>query len=347
MVAIRANQANPFLANPDAKMRAVLLYGPDAGLVSERAQRLAALLAARETPPGEIVRLDDTDLETDPDRLGVELLTVPMFGGAKIVRANAGRRINAAVRPLLDGGSVAGWLIVEAGNLRADEGLRPAFEKSPAAAAVACYPDEGASLDGLVREVVAAGGMAIADDARHELVARLGADRVLSRAEIEKLVLYAHGQARIEVAHVDAIVGDAADLAVDAIVGAAAGGDTARALAECDRAVAAGEAPQSIMLAAERHFQRLHRLRAGLDGGRSLDDLLRQMRPPLPMKAKAELERQARRWTTARAMTALVRIGEAVKAARTTGAEEAVLAERLLIEIARLAMAGGKPAARA
>jgi DNA polymerase-3 subunit delta len=111
--------------------------------------------------------------------------------------------------------------------------------------------------------------------------------------------------------------------------------------------VAAGEAPQSIMLAAERHFQRLHRLRAGLDGGRSLDDLLRQMRPPLPMKAKAELERQARRWTTARAMTALVRIGEAVKAARTTGAEEAVLAERLLIEIARLAMAGGKPAARA
>jgi DNA polymerase-3 subunit delta len=347
MVAIKAPQANAFLAKPDPKIRAVLLFGPDAGLVSERAQKLAALLAGREQPPGEIIRLDDADLEGDPDRLSVELLTMPMFGGAKIVRASTGRRINtAALQPLVEGGALAGTLIVEAGALRNDDKLKALFEKSPAAAAVVCYPDEGASLDGLVSEVLTAARLDIAPDARQELIARLGADRALSRAEIEKLALYAHGKPRIEIEDVEAIVGDASDLTLDLAVAAAATGDTARALAECDRAVASGEAPQSIVLAAERHFHRLHKLRSGVEAGRSLDELTRFMRPPLPFKAKAELERQVRFWTAERAGVAIARITETVRRARTTGADETVLAERLLIEIARLARAGMAAGAR-
>lgn len=347
MVAIKANQAAGFLSKPDPKIRCVLLFGPDAGLVSERSQKLAQLLAKRENPPGEVVRMDDADLESDPDRLNIELLTVPMFGGAKIVRASAGRRLNAGlVKPLLEGAALPGALIIEAGALRPDEGFRALFEKSAAAVAIACYPDEGASLDDLVTEVLKEAKLEISADARHELLARLGADRVLSRAEVEKLALYAHGTKRIELAHVEAIVGDAADLAVDQVVSAAASGNAAEALAECDRAMAGGENPQSIMLAAERHFQRMHKLRAAMDAGRSLDELMRFMRPPLPFKAKADLERQCRAWTEPRIMTALVRIGEAVKGSRTTGADEGVLAERLLIELARLARLG-QPAKRA
>ncbi len=346
MVAIKANQANAFLNKPDPKIRCVLLFGPDAGLVSERSQKLAQLLANREQPPGEVVRMDDADLENELDRLSVELLTVPMFGGAKIVRANAGRRLNAAlVKPLLEGAPLPGALIVEAGALRADEGFRALFEKSPAAVAIACYPDEGASLDDLVSEVLGQAKLEIAPEARQELLARLGADRALSRAEVEKLALFALGTPRIELGDVETIVGDASELAVDQVVSAAASGNTAVALAECDRAVAGGESAQSIILAAERHFQRLHKLRAGMDSGKSLDELMRYMRPPLPFKAKADLELQCRSWTEPRMMTALVRIAEAVKGARSTGAAEQVLAERLLIELARLARAG-QPARR-
>ncbi|MEZ5855681.1 MAG: DNA polymerase III subunit delta [Hyphomicrobiaceae bacterium] len=347
MVAIRANQSTSFLAKPDPSMRAVLLYGPDAGLVAERGQKLAKLLAERETPAGEVLRLDDSDLDSDPDRLGVELLTIPMFGGPKIIRAAAGRRINAAVRALLAGGTPAGAIIVEAGELRRDDGLRTVFEKSPNAAAIACYPDEGASLDGLISEVLKAAGMEIAPEARQELTARLGADRALSRSEVEKLALYAQGAERIEIDHVTEIIGDAADMTLDLAIGAAAAGDVTHALIECDRAAAAGESLQSIMLAAERHFHRLHRMRAGLDAGRSMDDLARQMRPPLPIKARAALERQARAWSTDQVALAIGRISEAIKNARTTGADESVLAERLLMEISRLARqtARGRPSA--
>lgn len=342
MVAIRSQNAAAFLAKPDPAVRAIVFYGTDPGMVSERAQKLAHVLAARETPPGEIVRLDDNDLDNDPDRLAVELLTVPMFGGAKIVRTQASRRVTAAsIKPLLEGAPLPGALIIEAGNLRADEGLRALFERSPMAAAIGCYADEGASLDLLISEVMKAAGLKIAPDAQEELAARLGADRGLSRAELDKLALFATGAGVVTLEHVEAVVGDASELAIDRVLNATANGDTAAALAECDRAVAAGESPQGIILMIQRHFTRLHRVRAGMDSGRTMDDMLRQLRPPLYYKQRSLFERQCRQWSTARLTTALARIASAAKAARFGSNIETLHTERLLLELARLARQAG------
>ena len=95
MVAVKTHQANAFLSALDRVPAAVLFYGSDSGLVSERAASLAKRLSERDTPPGEIVRFDDASLEEDPGRIFVELATVPMFCGRKIVRAIAGRRVSA------------------------------------------------------------------------------------------------------------------------------------------------------------------------------------------------------------------------------------------------------------
>src|SRR6185295_15370210 len=199
MVAIKAHQAQSFLNPPGPKVPAVLFYGSDAGLISERATKLAALVAARDT--GEIIRIDDADLDNDPDRLAVELQTIPMFGGSKVVRVTAGRRITAAaLQPLLEGGTLAATLIVEAGNLKPTDSMRVLFEKAAQAAAVACYADEARDIEGLIGETLKAHGLAITSDAREMLVARMGADRVMSRGEIEKLALYATGKTEVDAA---------------------------------------------------------------------------------------------------------------------------------------------------
>jgi DNA polymerase III subunit delta len=254
------------------------------------------------------------------------------------VRALAGRRVNAnALKPLVEAGTIEGFLIVEAGNLRPDEALRTLFEKSAGAAAVACFPDEVRDLDAMVGEILRAAGMQIAPDAKRMLTARLGADRALSRAEVEKLALFARGKTLIEEADVEAAVGDAAELALDRIVLAAGSGRSADAVTECDRSVAAGESAQGVIAALQRHFLRLHRLRSGRDAGRSLDDVMRSLRPPPHFKQKAALEQQCRDWTLPKLNAALARIGEAALAARLNSALESTLAEHLLLELGALA----------
>ena len=338
MVAIKTHQAPAFLNALDRVPSAVLFYGTDAGLVTERAAQLAKALAEREDPKGEVLRLDDAGLEDDPDRIYVELQTAPMFGGRKIVRATAGRRVAAAqLKPLVEGADLQGYLIVEAGNLRPDDALRSLFEKSPAAAAVACFPDEARDLDAVIREALAAAKLQITPDAKRLLMTRLGADRALSRAEIDKLALYAHGKSLIDERDVEAAVGDAAELALDRIVMAAASGQVAAALAECDRSVAGGESPQAISAALQRHFLRLHRMRGALDGGRSMDEVLRSLRPPPHFKQRDALEQQARSWSTHRLNAVLARIAEAAKTARLSSALESTLTESLLLDLGVLA----------
>ena len=338
MVAVKAGQASQFLKAPPPGLMAVLFYGSDPGLVTERSQRLAKLLADRENPAGEVLRLDDTDLDEESGLLAVELNTRPMFSGRKIIRATAGRRIaTALLKPLFAGPPLEGFLIVEAGNLKPDDGLRALFEDQANAAAVACFPDSDADLEGLINEVLTANKVRIEPDARDLLLSRLGADRALSRAEIEKLVLYALGRPAITLDDVEAIVGDASDLALEKIAEAAAQGDARRAVSDYGRAIASGESAQAVILIAQRYFLRLHKVRADLDGGKSLDDALRALRPPLHFKSRDAFASQCRRWPRAGLDAALKRIGETAKAARLNSQLEDTLGERLLLALSAMA----------
>lgn len=342
MVSVKAQNVGSFLSSANKASGPVLLYGPDAGLVSERAIRLAQRLAQAENPPGEIVRVDDSDLEQNPDHLDVELLTVPMFGGRKIVRAIAGRRVNAALlKPLVDGPALAGSLIVEAGDLKPADAMRALFDKSTTGVAIPCYADEARDLSGMIAEVLEAAKLTITPEAHQQLVARLGADRALSRSEVDKLALYAAAKGTIDIDDVEAVVGDAAELAMDRVVNAAALGQAARALAECDRAFAAGESPQGLIAATQRHLVRLHRSRTAIEAGRSLDEVIRNLRPPLHFKQRQAFESQCRQWSGARLNAALSRVASAAKSARLNASLEAVLAEQLLLDVSALAKDSG------
>jgi DNA polymerase-3 subunit delta len=178
--------------------------------------------------------------------------------------------------------------------------------------------------------------MQIAPDAKKLLLTRLGADRALSRAEVEKLALYARGKALIEEADVEAAVGDAAELALDRIVMAAASGRTGDAMIELDRLVAAGESAQAVIAALQRHFLRLHRLRSGHDSGRSLDEVMRALKPQPHFKQKAAIEQQTREWSLAKLNAAQGLIADAARAARLTSALEDTLAGQLLLDLGAL-----------
>ena len=338
MVAIKPQQAPAFLKAPPADLAAVLFHGSDPGLVSERAAVIAKKLAERENPPGEVLKLDDSELDEDPGRLETELQTRPMFSGRRVVRAVASRKVSAALlKPLLTSGPLEGLLVVEAGNLKADDSLRSLFESQAHCYAVACYPDSAADIDTLISEVLSSFSLKIEGDARALLQSRLGADRALSRAEIEKLALFCLGRPTITHEDVENLVGDAAGLALERIAEAVAEGRTKDAISDFGRALGSGENAQVIILIVQRYFLKLHRVRSDVDAGMRLDDALKYMRPPMFFKQKDSFSRQVRSWPRGKLDQALRRIGEAAKAARLSSNLEDVIAERLILALASMA----------
>lgn len=331
MVAYRASTVPNFMRSPDPACRAILIYGPDAGLVAERAVALAQIFVKRGKGQTEIVRLDDRDLAEDPARLEVELKTTPMFATQSVIRVTAGQRLDVQALKALLATPSDNALIVEAGNLRPDSGLRKLFEIHKSAVALPCYSDEKFTL-GVIDAELAEAGLSIDRETRDYLMTRLGADQALSRSEVVKLALYAQGAGRIEPDDIEAIVGDAAETALDNFAYAVSGGDAKAALSELQRLAAAGTDRSVALTALGRHFTRMHRVAAAASTG-NVQQVVKSFRPTLNYKRQDLLIAHCKRWGATRIAHALPLIQEAVRRIRRSPDLEGPFAERLVLTL--------------
>ncbi|WP_237477356.1 DNA polymerase III subunit delta [Lichenibacterium dinghuense] len=311
MVAIKNHEAERFLQRDVGSYSTFLLHGTDVGLVSERVRRIVKGLVDDPADPFQLVRLAGEDLSGDAARLVDEALTVPLFGGrrAVLLDATAGKKVEAAVDLLLAQAGACP-VVISAGNLKKDSGLRKAVERSRTAAAIECYPDGDRELAALVDVEAAGAGLTIDADARSLLVSLLGSDRLASRSEIGKLLLYAHGSKAITAEHVVEAVADASVQANDDAVDAAFSGDMASLDAAMNK-LHLGPVEAGLLLgAALRHGSALHKAKLAGPGGDS------PFRFGLSPKRKAAVERQLAAIGPDALARNIVRIGEGIALVR-------------------------------
>ena len=185
----------PLCCRPPKSLRAALLFGPDAGLVQERAERLMKSVVPDLSDAFNVADLSEALLDDDPARLADEAAAISMMGGRRVVRVRgAGNGLAPLFETFLDDPPGDALVVVEAGDLSKGAALRKLFEDDEAAAAIPCYADTARSLEELVRDALRAEGLSIAPDALADAVSRLGSDRGVSRRELEKLALYCKGQ---------------------------------------------------------------------------------------------------------------------------------------------------------
>ncbi len=345
---LAAARVEGFLRRPDPEIHAVLLYGPDAGLARERADTLARGVCPDLRDPFRVADLLGAALAGDPARLADEAAQIGLMGGRRVIRV---REAGDALAPLFarfladtvgaTGGPAGGdsLVLAEAGDLPGRSALRRVFDDSPVAAAIGCYPDSARDLAAVIRDAFAARRIRASRDASDFLVEHLGEDRLLTRAELEKLMLYAGDGGSIELDEARAVIADSAALSLDDALLAAAEGDCAaldRALA---RVFQEGGSPVTIIRALLRHLQRLHLLAARIAGGGTVEETIRAARPPIFFKQQDSYRRQLSRWSETRLRRALERVAEAEFRMKLTGLPAETICREAMFALAREARA--------
>jgi len=249
-VKLPAGRVESFLRRPDAEIRAVLLYGPDAGLVRERADALGRTVTTDLRDPFRVADLTGAMLATDPARLYDEAAQISLMGGQRLVRVREVSDPQSAVftRFLADP-PTGGLVVAEAGDLPGRSTLRRVFDDTPRGVSIGCYPDSARDLAGVIRDTLAAHHVTPSRDAVDFLTMHLGGDRLLTRSELEKLALYAGDGGRVELDDARVSIADSAALSLDDAVFAAAEGDTAALDRALSRVFQEGEAPVSVVRA--------------------------------------------------------------------------------------------------
>lgn len=334
MVAVRSHEAERFLVRPPPHIYLYLVFGTDAGLAAERARKIISHAVSDPKDPFQLARIDGDELAADPARLADEANTIPLFGGRRAISIAAqGKAFVAALEPVLKTPPRDCTIIVEAGALKKDAYLRTLCERERNAAAIQCYPDTPKDIAQLIDAEVGAAGLSIAPDAKTFLVSQLGQDRLSTRSELEKLVLYAHGAGEITLDHVAAIVCDASNLILNEAVDAAFDGGFPALDARLRHIFAGASDNQALLAAALRHAMDLHRARRdpeeGIRGGSGFAGA--------GFKQQDAFERHLRAWTRPSLGRAIETIAEAVVRARREPKLGPSFAARALWTIARAA----------
>ncbi|HLK82060.1 MAG TPA: DNA polymerase III subunit delta [Xanthobacteraceae bacterium] len=335
MVAFKAAEVESFVARPDPDKPIVLVFGPDTGLVHERAAALVRASVNDVSDPFGLALLDGDKLAETPERLVEEAHTIPLLGGRRAVLVKAGaRNFTAAVERLINAPPRADCrIVIEAGDLRRGAPLRTMCERAPIAAALPCYADSARDLARLIDEEMRRAGMTITPSARALLVSLIGGDRCASRSEIEKLTLYALNKRSIDVPDVMAVAADATLPAVDSLIDAAFAGWANDIEINFGKVKSSGVSASTIAAACIRQAAALHMFRLAMESGTPVDDLLRRATPAIHFSRVKAVRTALELWTSNRLERVIGQLGDTSLEVRKSAKLAHLIAQRALISI--------------
>lgn len=323
----------PGLCRDATRLRALLLYGPDAGLVRERGEALARSAAGTLDDPFRFIELTRPDAGT----LALEATAIAFGGGRRVLRVREAADSLAGALPALCRDAEGSLIILEAGELTPRSKLRAWAEKDQRAGALACYPEEGAALKTTLRGLFEAEGVTASGEALDWLAARLGGDRGLVRAEALKLALYVGEGGVIDMAAIEAVVADQSDLSAEDALYAATRGAVGEAERAAAIALAEGATPVGLIRAAHGHMDRLAQLAALRSTGAGPQEAVKALRPPVFFRRERALIEAAGLWSEAAVGAAQRALREAEIQCKSTGLPAEAVAHGAIIALARRA----------
>lgn len=323
-----------FLKKPPAKIRAVLVYGPDDGLMRERATMICRTVVADINDPFNVSVVTSDQLAADPARLDTEANAISMMGGQRLVRLEDAKDGTAtAIGDYLKNPNDQALLVVEAGDLSARSALRKLFEKADNAAALPCYVEDERDISRLIREQLQAENIRIAPDAVQWLASHIVGDRQRARREIEKLITYMGDQTQASLEDVQDCCGSAGEQSYDELVFSAGGKRPEKALSAFTHMLEQGVPVIAILRGLQNHFRRLHLAKAHIEQGKSVDEAMKALSPPVFYKVKDDFRAQLHRWPLSGLEDILERLALLEAQCKQSGTPDETLCSQALLAI--------------
>ncbi|MCF8496126.1 MAG: DNA polymerase III subunit delta [Alphaproteobacteria bacterium] len=324
-----------FVKTPDKAARVILVYGPDNGLMKERAKTIGLSVVSDLSDPFNVAVLSSSILTDDPARLADEAGAISMMGGDRLIRVeDAAAKIAPLVKEYLANPNPHALIVLEAGELGPRSALRKLCESAKNAAAVPCYVEDERDVSRLIRAALQEAGLSTEPDAVAFLAAAIAGDRQRARSEMDKLVLYKGAdRSAVTLADAQACCGSTGESSLDELTYAVAGRQPEAALRSYARLIEEGVNFVVILRALQNHFRRLHLTRAKVEAGESAVAAVKSLYPPIFFKQEAAFSGQVQGWSLRGLNKILERLADLEAQCKTTGMPVETLCGQVILGI--------------
>jgi DNA polymerase-3 subunit delta len=322
-----------FMADP-ARFRAVLIYGPDEGLIRERRKAILEKVCDANDPFG-LTELAGDQVEKEPQKLFEALASFSLIGEAPVVWVrDGGGKAGAVIQEALNGPK-GNFLLVTAGELDSRNALRKAFEDKPELAALACYADEGDTLERVIRGFLTKEQISTSPDVVQYLVQHLGNDRGITLSELQKIALYVGETKTLTPEAVEALVNDNTLLALDDLAYALIEGRGRELHHVAERLLQEDGHPVALLRGMVRTVERLLAPKSMMAQGKNADQAMMALRPPVFFKEKDRMKRALAKRSVPQLEALLLRLLAAERRCKR-GGDVNLIFQHDLAEAARL-----------
>ena len=295
-----------------SNINAVLIYGPDAGLVDELCDKAIEKL---EIEKDNLLAVDANELREKQDAIFAESCSPSMFGGRKaVIISGAGDSDTKIISDLVTSASLCATVIVTAGDLR-PASLRKLFEDGANIAAIACYSDNTKTLEALIhKELSAASGIRqVTPDAMSYMLSHMGGDRGITRSFLQKIAIYVSDKHVVDLEDVEKCLPDTSATSADDYMYSLTAGHINQTMIALDRLLYGGADANMLIRMLYNHFTRL--LTAVVDG----------QLPKLFWKVADKFNMAMKIWPQDEIVNVLSKLNDLEKMCRTSGMQPEIL----------------------
>lgn len=332
-------QIEPFIKSPDPKARVILIYGPDNGLMRERAKTIGQTIVPDLNDPFNAITITSDQLNEDPARLSDEAKAFSMMGGARLIRIEGGAdKITPTIKEYLEEPSDENLVIIEAGELTTRSSLRKLCELSKKSAALPCYVEDERGVSQVIRQSMTEDNLTIDNDALNWLAANIVGDRGRVRGEINKLITYIGtaeqgGHKKVSLNDVQACCGESGTGSIEKLIYAVASSQPSNAMESYNQLIQEG-IPAIVMLRGlQNHFKKLHFAHAQMDDGKSMEQAIKSLQPPIFFKFEQAFKGQVNRWSVLKINRVLTRLNDLEAQTKRTGTPVDTLCAQAILSI--------------
>jgi DNA polymerase-3 subunit delta len=307
------------------KIKAILLYGPDQGMVSTLTKKIIS--AAQ----GEVINLSFNEI--NDKRIKNHILAQNLFGTREILKVtNCTATLHEDAKKSLieDAGNTA---IFIADELTPSSSLRKFFETEPTLLSIACYPDEELDLKQFILNILNQANKRPEPQALEYLKLNLKGDQSIINQELEKLITYIESEVNITLNDVEQVISPSLDASADFMCYNFAGNNAASYFTELTKLYNENISPVWIIRALIRFYSNLYTVKLKTIENTPIEEALKGAKPPIFFKYVADFKKLLASQSISKINQVLEILLQAESISKTTGAYGENICEELFFKV--------------
>jgi DNA polymerase-3 subunit delta len=324
------------LDEPNPAIRFYLFHGQDdAGSRGLGARLLKGLGAEKFALSGQAIK-------ADPAVLTDEAGAISLFGGRRAIWIEpASDEIAEGVQALLEAPPGESPAVAIAGALRKTSALLKLAEAHPAALSHVSYAPEARDLERIVVDLGQAQGLRVSPDVARRIAASAAGNQEVAGQELVKFALYLGADPanprQLDSETLDLLGADSAEADLMRLGDLALAGRMDALLDELSRLPHGGSEAIPILRALQRRLLMLAPLRARVERGERIGDVMTSMGKALFWKDKPLIERQLSTWPAERLAQAAARVSALERQIMLRPLDDEAALGEMLVTLARAA----------